>query len=53
MTKENRTGANHVGLLFKELQKKLKPQTPAEQAAERQAWKAQELKVDHFDRVIR
>jgi hypothetical protein len=53
MTKENRTGANHVSMFFKELQKKSKPLTPAEQAAEKLAWKAQELNVDYFDRVIR
>ncbi len=53
MTKPNRTGANHVGMICNELRKKSKPLTAAEQEAERQAWKAQELKVDQSDRVVR
>ena len=53
MSITKRTGANHVALLCKELKRKQKPLTPAQQAAERAAWKAQELKVDHFDKVIR
>jgi len=48
-----RTGANQVAMLFKELQKKQVPLTPAELAAERAAWKEQELKVDHADRIIK
>ena len=53
MTKPNRTGANHVSMIFKELQKKSKPLTQQELAAEIAAWKEQELKVDHADRVIK
>lgn len=53
MSITKRTGANHVAMIFKELQKKSKPLSQAEQAAERAAWEAQELKVDHSDRVIR
>ena len=53
MTKENRTGANHLSMLFKELKKKSKPLSQAEQAAEIAAWQAQELKVDYFDRVVK
>jgi len=53
MTKPNRTGANHVGMLCKELKKKSRPPSQAEQTAEKLAWKAQELKVDYMDRVVR
>jgi len=53
MTKPNRTGANHVSLLCKELKRKAKPLTPKQIEAEKAAWKAQELKVDHFDRVVK
>ena len=53
MTRENRTGANHVSMLFKEMQKKQVPLTLAELAAEKAAWREQELKVDHADRIIK
>mgnify|MGYP003115446030 CR=1 FL=1 len=53
MSITKRTGANHVAMIFKELQKKQVPLTQAELAAEKAAWKEQELKVDHFDKVIR
>ena len=53
MTKPNRTGANHVGMICNALKKKQKPLTPAELEAEKLAWKAQELKVDYMDRVVR
>ena len=53
MSITKRTGANHVAMIFKELQKKSKPLSPAEQEAEKAAWKAQELKLDHMDRVVK
>ena len=53
MVESIRTGANHAAMLFKELKKKQVPLTAAELAAERAAWREQELKVDHADRVIK
>jgi hypothetical protein len=53
MGHSNKTGANPVSQICKALMKKAKPLTQQELAAEKAAWKAQELKVDHFDRVIK
>ena len=53
MVESMRTGANQVAMLFKELKKKQVPLTAVELAAEKAAWKEQELKVDHADRVIK
>jgi len=53
MGHSNKTGANPVSQICKELIKKSRPLTKQELAAEIAAWKEQELKVDHFDRIIK
>ena len=53
MGHSNKTGANPVSQICKELIKKSRPLTQQELAVEITAWKAQELKVDHFDRIIK
>ena len=49
----DRTGVNTISMDFKNQRKATPLPTPKEISAERLAWKAQELKVDDFDKVIR
>ena len=51
--KNDRTGANTISMEFKKQKKAAIPVTSDELLAERLAWKAQELIVDHNDRVVR
>ena len=51
--KNDRTGVNTISMDFKKQKKETPLPTPKEISAERLAWKAQELIVDHFDKVIR
>mgnify|MGYP001246363987 CR=1 FL=1 len=53
MGHSKKTGANPVSQICKELIKNSKPLSQQELAAERAAWQEQELKVDHFDRIIK
>jgi|TARA_R100000455_G_C6154967_1_gene42590 hypothetical protein len=53
MVESFRTGAMYLSMIYKEMKKKQVPLTPAELAAEKAAWKEQELKVDHADRIIK
>jgi hypothetical protein len=53
MGHSNKTGAHPGSQICKELIKKSRPLTQQELAAERAAWQEQELKVDHFDRIIK
>jgi len=53
MGNTKRSGANPVSQICKELIKKSRPLSQQELAAEIAAWKEQELKVDHFDRIIK
>ena len=50
---DKRVGSNDVGVLCRQLKKNSKRLTPEELLAEQAAWKAQELKVDYDDKVIR
>ena len=50
---DKRVGLNDVGVLCRELKRKSKPQTPEEFLAEKRLWEAQNLNLDHFDKVIR
>ena len=51
-TSRDRTGADPLKQLWRDIKKAAKPLTPEEQSMWRSAWKSQELKLDDNDKVI-